>query len=172
MVIIRRADSKDIKALSRKLLSLLKDKKSKIYLDNVVKFGIPDEYVEKAFAEETLQKAITKGKAVFYLAFENNDIIGFAQTIQQDESTTELDRIIIFPPYERKGIGTLLLKHILLELEQNGVKNLFVSTEKEEIHARRFYEKNGFKIIKEATIEATWGKKLNIVTYQLCIGHV
>lgn len=30
-----------------KLLSLLEDKKSKIYVDNVVKFGIPEDHVKK-----------------------------------------------------------------------------------------------------------------------------
>jgi hypothetical protein len=46
-----------------------------------------------------------------------------------------------------------------------------VNTGKEEIHARRFYEKNGFQQLKEATIETPWGKKLDIVTYQLLIKH-
>jgi N-acetylglutamate synthase-like GNAT family acetyltransferase len=170
MVIIRKANNEDIKALSRKLLALLENKKSKIYLDNVVKFGIPDEYVKKAFAEETLLKAITKGKATFYLALENNDIIGFAQTIQQDANTAELDRIIIFPPHERRGIGTQLLQHALSDMEQREINNVIVNTGKE-IHARRFYEKNGFQQLKEATIETPWGKKLDIVTYQLLIKH-
>lgn len=171
MVVIKKANSEDIKTLSRKLLSLLEDKKSKIYLDNVVKFGIPDEYVKKAFTEEKLQKATAEGKATFYLAFENDDIIGFAQTIQQDASTAELDRIIIFPPHERKGIGTQLLQYALFDLEQRGVKSVFVNTGKEETHARRFYEKNGFKLIKETIIEAPWGRKLNITTYQRFLGH-
>lgn len=172
MVDIRKAEIEDARTLSTKLLSLLEDKESQIYLDNVVKFGIPDEYVKKAFAEETLKEAITKGKAAFYLALENNDIIGFAQTIQKDAGTAELDRIIIFPPHERKGIGTQLLRYVLLDLEQKGIRSVFVITEKEEIHARRFYEKNGFKLIKEDTIEAPWGKKLNIVTYKLGLEHV
>jgi len=171
MVIIRKANNEDIKALSRKLLALLENKKSKIYLDNVVKFGIPDEYVKKAFAKEMLLKAITKGKATFYLALENNDIIGFAQTIQQDANTAELDRIIIFPPHERRGIGTQLLQHALSDMEQREINNVIVNTGKEEIHARRFYEKNGFQQLKEATIETPWGKKLDIVTYQLPIKH-
>lgn len=55
MVVIRKARNEDIKALSRKLLSILENRNSQVYIDNVVKFGIPDEYVEKAFAEETLQ---------------------------------------------------------------------------------------------------------------------
>ncbi|MGB9684581.1 MAG: GNAT family N-acetyltransferase [Candidatus Bathyarchaeales archaeon] len=172
MVVIRKAHDEDIKALSRKLLLLLKDESSQIYIDNVVKFGIPDVYVEKAFAEETLQNAIEKGGATFYLAFENNDIIGFAQIIRQNASTAELDRIVVFPPYERKGIGTQLLQFALFDMEQKGVSHVFVNTGKEETHARRFYEKNGFKLVKEATIDTPWGKKLNIVTYQLRLGSI
>lgn len=171
MVTIRKADDKDIKALGMKLLSILEDKKSKIYVDNVVKFGIPDNYVKKAFAEETLQKAVKEGKATFYLALENSNIIGFAQTIQKNASTAELDRIIIFPPHERRGIGTQLLQFALSNLEHKGIKNVFVVTGREETHARRFYEKNGFKMVKEETVEAPWGKKLNIVIYQLHLGR-
>ncbi|MDI6690756.1 MAG: GNAT family N-acetyltransferase [Candidatus Bathyarchaeota archaeon] len=132
---------------------------------------MPDEYVKKAFAEETLRKAITEGKATFYLVLENNDIMGFAQTMQHDANTVELDRIIIFPPCERKGIGTKLLQHTLLDQKQKGVENIIVNAGKEEIHARRFYEKNGFKQIREATIETPWGKKLTLVTYQLILEH-
>ncbi|MGB9741077.1 MAG: GNAT family N-acetyltransferase [Candidatus Bathyarchaeia archaeon] len=171
MVTVRKADDNDVRALSMKLLSLLEDKKSKIYVDNVVKFGISEDYVKKAFAEETLQKAIKEGKATFYLAFENNGLVGFAQTIQRDANTAELDRIVVFPPHERKGIGTELLQFALSDLEQKGVKNVLVIAGKEEVHARRFYEKNGFKLIKEDTIEAPWGKRLNIATYQLHLGH-
>jgi len=171
MVAIRKADDTDVKAFSMKLLSLLEDKKSKIYVDNVVKFGIPEDYVKKAFAEETLQKAIKEGKSTFYLAFEDNDLIGFAQTIQRNASTAELDRIVVFPPHERKGIGTKLLQCALSDLEQRGTKNVLVVAGKEEEHARRFYEKNGFKLIKEDTIEAPWGKRLNIATYQLHLGN-
>ncbi|MGQ9743037.1 MAG: hypothetical protein ACUVQW_00320 [Candidatus Bathycorpusculaceae bacterium] len=83
MVIIKKADSGDIRALSIKLLSLLEDKKSKVYVDNVVKFGIPEEYVKKAFAKETIEKAVEEGKATFYIAFERNNLLGFAQTIQK-----------------------------------------------------------------------------------------
>lgn len=90
MVVIRKARNEDIKALSRKLLSILENRNSQVYIDNAVKFGIPDGYVEKAFAEETLQCAVEKGGATFYLALENDDIIGFAQIIQHNVKTAEL----------------------------------------------------------------------------------
>jgi N-acetylglutamate synthase-like GNAT family acetyltransferase len=167
MTTIKKATQKDIRALSRKLLTLLEDKNSQIYQENVAKFGIPEEYVKKAFAEEKMLEAAATGKATFYLARENTEIVGFAQTIQKDASIVELDRIIIFPKHARKGIGTQLLHQALVDQKEKGINTVIVNTGKEEIQARRFYEKNGFKQIKEAMIKAPWGKKLILVTYQL-----
>jgi len=167
MVTIRKANKKDISDLSRKFLQFLEDKRSKTYKDNVVKFGIPEEYVRRVLAEETLLKAVSSGKATFYLAIEDNEIIGFAQTIQQGNQITELDRIVVFPSHGRKGIGTQLLQQAIIDEKKNGIKTIIVNAGKQETHARRFYEKNGFKLIREATIDAPWGKKLDLATYEL-----
>ncbi|MEM3581223.1 MAG: GNAT family N-acetyltransferase [Candidatus Bathyarchaeia archaeon] len=169
LITIKKADRKDIEILSEKLLSLLEDKNSQVYMDNVAKFGIPEDYVKKAFAKETLLNAVFTRKATFYLAISGDEIIGFAQTIQQDAVTTELDRIIVFPQYTRKGIGALLLGEVIKDQKQMKIKSIIVKAGKEENHARRFYEKNGFKQIGEMTINAPWSKKLELVTYQLCL---
>lgn len=169
MITIRKADHEDIQNLSEKLLALLEDKNSQVYQDNVAKFGIPEDYVKKAFAKETLLKAAEAGKAIFYLAFKDDEIVGFAQTIQQDATTVELDRIIVFPQHAGKGIGTQLLDEVIKDQKQNGITRIIVNAGKEEDHARRFYEKNGFKQITEMTIDAPWGKKLTLITYQLCL---
>ncbi len=167
MVAIRKATQKDIRVLSRKLLQFLEDKNSQVYQENIAKFGVPEEYVRKVFAEETLLKAIASGKATFYLALENNEIIGFAQTVQQEAHTAELDRIVVFPNHARKGVGTQLLKQAIVDQDKKGINTIIVNAGKEEAHARQFYEKNGFKQMKEATIEAPWGRKLSLVTYYL-----
>lgn len=167
LITIKKADKGEIQILSKKLLSLLEDKNSKLYQDNVTKFDIPDDYVKRAFAEEMLLKAAEAGKSVFYLALEDKEIIGFAQIVQQDAETIELDRIIIFPQYTRRGIGTQLLQKIIQDQKQNGVNNIIATTGKEENQARQFYEKNGFKKIEEGIIDTPWGKKLAIVKYQL-----
>ncbi len=167
MTSVRKATQKDIPLLSRKIMKLLEDKNSNVYQDNVTKFGIPEEYVREAFAEKTLLKAITSGKARFYLAFEDNETIGFAQIVRQDATTTELDRIIVFPEHERKGIGTQLLAHAIEDLKKEGVHVIIVNAGKEETPARRFYEKNGFKLIKETTIQTPWGKELQLAIYKL-----
>jgi ribosomal protein S18 acetylase RimI-like enzyme len=155
-------------ALSRKLLKLLQDRNSELYQENVAKFGIPEDYVRQAFTEETLLKAVASGKSLIYLALLNScKILGFAQTIRQDETTVELDRIVVFKEYARKGIGSQLLTRVLKDEAKKGAKTIIANAGKDETHARRFYEKNGFKAIQEATIDAPWGKKLTLVTYQL-----
>lgn len=167
MVVIRKATCEDIRVLSRLLLALLEDKDSEVYKENVVKFGVPESHVRKAFAEDTLLDATVNRRAAFYLAFENDEITGFAQTIQQNADTAVLDRMIVFPEHTRKGIGTRMLNKVIADERKRGIKSIIVNVGRDENHARRFYEKNGFKKVEEEIIEAPWGKKLALVIYKL-----
>lgn len=167
MITVRKATKRGVQALSKKLLKLLEDTNSQLYQENVAKFGIPEAYVKQAFSEETLQKAVESGKSIIYLTLEDGcKILGFAQTVRHDESIVELDRIVVFPEYTRKGIGTRLLTRVLKDEERKGTKTVIVNAGKDETHARRFYEKNGFKQAKESTVDTSWGNKLTLVTYQ------
>lgn len=152
--------------MSRKLLVLIRDKSGQAYQENVAKFGIPDEYVERAFCEENLLRAANEIKATFYLAMEDGEILGFAQMNPREQSTAELDRFIIFPDYARRGIGTLLLNEVISDQKRKGVGTIAVNAGREETDARRFYEKNQFKPVREVTVDAPWGKKLPLVTYE------
>lgn len=170
MVNVSRATRKDIQSLSRKIQKLLSDKNSQVYQDNVAKFGIPEEYVIEAFSERALMEASVSGKATFYVAQENRHrILGFAQIVAKGGDTAELDRIIVFPGHERQGIGAQLLCKALEEQKRKGMRSIIARTGKDETHARNFYEKNGFRQTDEATIDTPWGKKLNLVTYELTI---
>lgn len=168
MVEIVEADDEAVRNLSRTLLKLLEDKNGEVYQKNVAKFGIPDEYVRRAFFDENLLKSKNSGRAKFFLALEGDNklIAGFAQIMKIDEDSVELERIIVFPEFARKGIGSRLLQHVLKESKMRGYKKVVVNAGKEEIHARRFYEKNGFEKFKEYIVDAPWGKKLELVSYQ------
>lgn len=170
VVSVRKAGQEDIQSLSKRFLRFLEDKNSKIYKENVEKFGIPEEYVRKALAEETLIKAAATGKATFYVALDGDEIVGFAQIVQRDVRTAELDRIVVFPTYERKGVGTQLLVQAVEDAKKRETEVVIVNAGRNETRARRFYEKNGFRLVKEVTVEAPWGKKLDLATYQLQLG--
>jgi len=172
MVIICKATKHGIQALSRKLLSSLEDKTSQVYQDNVAKFGIPYEYTRESFSEKALLAAAASDKSCFYLALENECIIiGFAQTLQHGADTVELDRIVVFPDYTRKGIGTQILNRIIKDARLKKADAIIANAGKDEDHARRFYEKNGFNVAKEETIEYPWGGRLTLVTYRLQLEH-
>jgi ribosomal protein S18 acetylase RimI-like enzyme len=167
LITCTKASKHGVEALSRKLLKLLDNKDSRLYRDNVTKFGIPEEYVRKAFAEETLLEALDSGEATFYLALENKcKILGFAQAVRHDEEVVELDRIVIFPEHAGKGIGTQLLAKVLEDQRGRGFRTVVVSAGKDEKLARRFYEKNGFEFVEEKTVKAPWGD-LALAFYRL-----
>lgn len=146
----------------------MEDRNGQVYKDNVAKFGIPDEYIKKAFSEATLLEATDSGKSTIYLALQNRcKIAGFAQINHGDIETTELDRIVVFPEFTRQGIGTRFLVRIVQDERLKGTKTIMVNAGKDEMHARRFYEKNSFIHTKEATIDTPWGGRISLVTYQL-----
>ncbi|MFX0097465.1 MAG: GNAT family N-acetyltransferase [Candidatus Hodarchaeota archaeon] len=169
MISVKKADKRDITNLSRKLSMFLEDKSSKVYQDNIAKFGIPEEYVKKALAEEKLLKAMSSGKATFYVAIEDNEMIGFAQIIQQNDQVTELDRIVVFPLHEGKGVGTQLLHKVIDDCRKKGVNTITTNVGKNETHARKFYEKNDFRFRTEIAVDAPWGKKIDLAVYELSL---
>jgi len=171
MITVNKASRESVQALSKKLLKLLEDKNSQLYQENVAKFGIPEEYVRMAFSEERVLKAADSGKSTFYLALENRGkILGFAQTVESGDEATELDRIVVFPESTRQGLGTRLLDRIVKDLTRKGYRRLVVNAGKDETHAKRFYEKNGFRQVGETSMEAPPGNKIALITYQFELG--
>ncbi len=168
VITINKASRHGVSALSKKLLKLLGEKNGQVYKDNVAKFGIPDEYVKKAFSEATLLQATDSGRSTIYLALQNRcTIAGFAQINHGDNETTELDRIVVFPEFMRQGIGTRFLDRIIRDESLKGTRTIIANAGKDEIHAKRFYEKNSFIRTKEVTMDTPWGGRISLVTYQL-----
>lgn len=93
--------------------------------------------------------------------------MGFAQTVQRDLETVELDRIVVFPEFTGRGIGTQLLARVIKDQKCKKAKTMMVNVGKGETHARLFYEKNGCELTKEYMMNAPWGGKIALVTYQL-----
>jgi len=165
---VRKATKNEIKALSNKMEGLLEDKNGKFYQDNIVKFGIPEEYVKKAFSQEALVYPTRSGKTTFHLAWKNGrEILGFVQVVRHNSAEVELDRIVVFPGHERMGIGTKLLKRAVADQKKKGTKAIIVRAGRDETHARAFYEKNGFKKMKEEVLKPPWGKAITLVVYRL-----
>lgn len=78
-------------------------------------------------------------------------------------STGKISWDIIHPDYHGKGYGTLLLQHRLKILKQTpGVNKIIVRTSQ---HAWKFYEKNGFHLVKQEKDYWAKGFDLYLMTY-------
>jgi len=106
-----------------------------------------------------------------FVAEERGKVLGFV-TYTSNEGETKISWIGADPKFQRKGIGTKLLKRLEKELKKLGIKELRVETvaesEKYEPYeiTRAFYQKMGFKVerIRKAKDKDT-GKEFELATY-------
>jgi GNAT superfamily N-acetyltransferase len=102
-----------------------------------------DRYHEPYMPEQELRREMAKmtffgwgqgGKTV--------GVIGF----QRVKDVTLIRHAYVLPGYQRKGIGTKLLKHLKQMTE---TRHLLVGTWADAIWAIQFYQKHGFKLMPE-----------------------
>ncbi|KNC88170.1 ribosomal protein S18-alanine N-acetyltransferase [Trabulsiella odontotermitis] len=101
---------------------------------------------EKTFASN-------QGDRYFNLKLETeNEIAAFAITqVVLDEAT--LFNIAVDPAFQRRGLGRLLLEHLIDELEKRGVITLWLEVRASNVAAIALYESIGFN---EATIRKNY----------------
>ncbi len=102
-----------------------------------------DRWHEPYMTREALRMEIEDGVR-FSCFVKNNEIIGVMGV--QDKGDVELIRhAYVRTSQRKKGVGTLLLK----ELTKNVGKPMLIGSWKAADWAIRFYEKHGFRIVKE-----------------------
>lgn len=84
-----------------------------------------------------------------FLAHLNNEVIGMANALFTI-STAEggpvilLEDVIVAQPFRCKGVGALLIQHVLCWGWNNGFLRVTLLTDPDNAHALRLYERNGF----------------------------
>ena len=122
---------------------------SEIHFIYDLKKEVYKEYVEKTYGEwneKNQQKLFarfikenSKNIEVIYL---KDELVGFYNGKNKDESTFEIGNICVKPEYQNKGIGTAILKEILFEHKGQNIKlQVFKINEK----AIKLYENMQFQ---------------------------
>ncbi|WP_439238623.1 ribosomal protein S18-alanine N-acetyltransferase [Lonepinella sp. BR2919] len=76
----------------------------------------------------------------------NHQIVGFAiSQIVLDEAT--LFNIAIEPKFQGKKLGSILLNHLLQQLQQKGIKTLWLEVRESNQKAQKLYEQCGFNTV-------------------------
>lgn len=117
--------------------------------------------LDKIYSLQSLQHQLAILKHKFVLVFEDNSPVGFASYSSKDESNAyHLQKIYVLPQQQGSGTGKFVLNHIINSIRTAGAQSLELNVNRHN-KAKSFYEKLGFKIVKEADIDIGHGYYMN-----------
>ncbi|KQX00607.1 GNAT family N-acetyltransferase [Flavobacterium sp. Root420] len=118
-------------------------KKSKAF------WGYSEEQIEIWSEFLTVTSGYVDANMVYKLSVEDQ-IVGYYSFFNQDEKTVKLDNLFVLPEYIGKGLGRLLMKHFLLNIDKTNANKITLNSEP---NAESFYSKLGF--VKVGEIETS-----------------
>lgn len=89
----------------------------------------------------------------FIIICNNKTPVGFAAYKNTEKKIYKLDKIYILPSQQGKGTGKFAINYILQQISKKGGTHLQLQVNRENINAKKFYNKIGFEVIKEADFE-------------------
>ncbi len=137
---------------------------------------VPDEILKNITVEKRqayFEKALTENWEEDAIIFKDNDAVGLicigkCRDADKTDTCGEIGGIYLLPEYWNMGIGSELINWGINELGKRNFSKVILWVLEENINARKFYEKVGFKhdgTVKEITI----GKKLVEYRYEKAI---
>ena len=144
---IRLGNKNDIKNLAILKQKVWSETYRGIYSDDII-----DNFDYKK-AEETFLNIINHERISLYVVESNDELVGYmdvgvpVRTFNDYEQ--EIGLLYLIKDFQRKGIGKELFYLGCSEIKNNGYKKFFISCNKYNINARKFYEKMGGKLISE-----------------------
>ena len=108
-------------------------------------------YLATSFSTEKLTAELENPNSEFYLATQNEVVIGYlkvnfgpAQTELQDGNSLEIERIYVLQDYHGKKVGQLLFEKAITIAKDNSCSYVWLGVWEENHRALQFYSKNGF----------------------------
>ncbi|MFC4077350.1 GNAT family N-acetyltransferase [Salinithrix halophila] len=140
---VRESDLSEIQKVARK--AWLHTYRGILPKESILKF------ISHAYSLDNLRKAwkkdCNKPQRQFYVATENNRIVGYGEMVEREPGKYELTRIYILPEFQGRGIGKRLLNQLMETADP--LQCMFAWVEKENISGRSFYQSMDFHAEEE-----------------------
>ena len=109
--------------------------------------------LQTIYAPETLRSQIVNAGQAYLVLTEHGVSVGFASFGQkgQDSGVYKIHKLYVLPEYQNKGYGLALIDDIKARLAQRNISAVELNVNRFN-PARHFYERLGFKIIREEDI--------------------
>ncbi len=108
-------------------------------------------YFKNTFSVKKIRSSISKENNVFWIAYADELPVGYAKLKKycpykdlKDKSPAQLQKIYILNDYIGNGIGKQLQDALFDEVENLGIKTLWLAVWDENLKAIKFYERYGF----------------------------
>lgn len=110
-------------------------------------------YTDEAFSEEQIIQDIQTPGSIFYLAYINDEAVGYARLRLStevndkfpDKKLIELHRLYSLGKYIGRGVGKALMNHCLEQAKHKGYELIWLGVWEHNDHAQGFYKKFGFE---------------------------
>jgi ribosomal protein S18 acetylase RimI-like enzyme len=90
-----------------------------------------------------------------YIYNKDKNVYGFC-IVQIDNNIIRISLIGVDQTRERKGIGSIILKKVLIDYKEKGYIKCLVATQANNVNALNFYIKHNFKIYKSELVFHKW----------------
>ena len=119
-----------------------------------------DYMLEMMYINKSLALQMAEGSQ-FIIVQDTKKPVGFASYKPVAINIYKLDKIYILQTQQGKGIGKFVIDYILQQIKDRGAESLQLQVNRNNINAKSFYEKIGFRIIQEADFEIGNGYFMN-----------
>jgi len=107
---------------------------------------IQDNFLQNAYSSHAMKQRLKHSH--FFVAETDRNIVGFANYSPVDyQGKVELGAIYLLPAFQGKGAGTALLLKGIEKLQ--GLREIHLSVEKNNVVGKNFYEAKGFEVVSE-----------------------
>lgn len=156
MISIKPAGVNDIKVIRQLAFDIWPSTYSKILTTEQLQYML-----EKFYSLSSLHQQVTL-KYQSIIVFENETPIGFASFSphEDDPAVYHLNKIYVLPRQQGKNIGKQVLDYVINQIKKSRATSLQLNVNRYN-KALRFYEKQGFKIIREEDIDIGEGYFMN-----------
>jgi diamine N-acetyltransferase len=118
-----------------------------------------DYMIGKFYSTPSLEEQM-KNRHHFFLALNNYSPVGFASFSHTHAKTYKLHKLYVLPHIQKKGIGKRLLETVETVAKSIGGQVLQLNVNRHN-KAKKYYEKNGFIVVKEEDIDIGNGYYIN-----------
>jgi ribosomal protein S18 acetylase RimI-like enzyme len=103
------------------------------------------------YSREALERVMTDGSQHFILLYEGNTAQAFAAYGPYEDGAIKLHKLYVLPQNHGKGYGRILIDEVIRRTRAGGAQTLVLNVNRHN-NARTFYEKLGFRVMRETDV--------------------